>query len=120
MDADSRIHPDTFVAVDAAMRNPRVVGGSTGCTLERWSLGLRFTYVMLIGFVWLTGMDTGVVFARRTDFERLGGYDESLRVAEDVAWLWKLKRDGRSRGQKLVRLRHAKVIGSGAEVRRAR
>lgn len=112
VDADSRIHPDTFIAVDEAMRSDRVVGGSTGCTMERWSAGLAATYAFLWCFVWVTGMDTGVVFARRADFERLGGYDESLKVAEDVKWLWSLKKHGRTKRQKLVRLRHAKVIGS--------
>ncbi|MBL8245318.1 MAG: glycosyltransferase, partial [Rhodanobacteraceae bacterium] len=34
-DADSRIHPDTFVAVVAAMANPRTLGGATGVTMER-------------------------------------------------------------------------------------
>ena len=112
VDADTRIHPDTFVAVDEAMRDPRIVGGSTGATLERWSVGLTLTYAMLLPMVWLTGFDTGVVFCRRSDFETLGGYDESWKVAEDVMWLVKLRRHGRSRRQRLVRLRHAKVVAS--------
>lgn len=112
VDADTRIHPDTFVAVDEAMRDPRIVGGSTGATLERWSVGLTLTYAMLLPMVWLTGFDTGVVFSRRSDFETLGGYDESWKVAEDVMWLVKLRRHGRSRLQRLVRLRHAKVVAS--------
>lgn len=112
VDADSRIHPDTFIAIDEAIRSERIVGGSTGCTLERWSLGLTLTYAMLLPMIWLMNMDTGVVFARRADFERLGGYPEAMRVAEDVAWLMKLRRDGRTRGQRLVRLRQAKIIAS--------
>src|SRR6185503_10199525 len=32
IDADSRIHPDTFDAIDRAMRSDRIVGGATGCT----------------------------------------------------------------------------------------
>ena len=39
--------------------------------------------------VWLTGFDTGVVFCRRRDLEATGGYDESLRVAEDIRFLEK-------------------------------
>ena len=66
----------------------------------------------MLPVLWLTGIDTGVVFCRRADFERLGGYDESYRAAEDVMWLWTLKRDGASRRQRLVRLRQAKVIAS--------
>jgi glycosyltransferase involved in cell wall biosynthesis len=112
VDADSRIHRDALVAIAAAMADPRIAGGSTGATLDRWSAGLAVTYAALAALANLTGIDTGVVFVRREDFERLGGYDESLRVAEDVAWLWKLKRDGRKRGRRLVRLRNVKTFFS--------
>ena len=112
VDADSRLHPDTFTAIDQAMRSDRIVGGSTGCTLERWSPGLVATFAVMLPVLWLTTIDTGVVFCRRADFERLGGYDELYPAGEDVIWLWKLKRDGATRGQRLVRLRHAKVVAS--------
>ena len=112
VDADSRIHPETFNAIDEAMRSDRIVGGSTGCTLERWSPGLITTFAVMLPMLWLTGIDTGVVFSRREDFERLGGYDESYPAGEDVIWLWKLKRDGATRRQRLVRLRHTKVVAS--------
>ena len=112
VDADSTIHPDTFSAIDQAMRSDRIVGGSTGCTLERWSPGLVATFAVMLPLLWLTAIDTGVVFCRRADFERLGGYDESYPAGEDVMWLWKLKRDGANRRQRLVRLRHAKVVAS--------
>jgi hypothetical protein len=67
---------------------------------------------MILPLVWSTNMDTGVVFCRREDFEAVGGYDESLRVAEDVRFLWALKRLGWKRGQRLVRLRRFKAIAS--------
>ncbi len=112
VDADSRIHPDSFAAIDAALRDDRVAGGATGVTLDRWSLGIALTFACFIPMVLVTGFDTGLVFCRRQDFERLGGYDESLRAAEDVAWLWKLRRDGRSRGRRLIRLTKVKTIAS--------
>jgi len=112
LDADSVLHPNSFVAVAAAMADPRNVGGATGVTMDRWSAGIALTYVMMLPIVWLTGGDTGVVFCRRADFETLGGYDESRLVAEDVDFLWRLRRLGRSRGQRLVRLRRVKAITS--------
>lgn len=112
VDADSEIHPDTFDAIERALDNPRIVGGATGVRLERWSAGLAATYAMMLPLVLLTGMDTGVVFCRREDFVALGGYDERREIAEDVAFLWALKRLGRSRGQRLTRLRSFKAIAS--------
>lgn len=112
VDADSRVHPETFNAVDEALARPSVVGGATGVTLERWSLGLTVTYLAFLPLVILTGMDTGVVFCRRADFELIGGYDERLDFAEDVAFLWALRKLGVGRGQKLARLRQVKAVAS--------
>lgn len=112
VDADSQIHPSTFDAIDEALARNDVIGGATGVRLERWSLGIALTYLMIVPIVILTGMDTGVVFCRRSDFLTLGGYDERRELAEDVAFLWALRRLGRSRAARLVRLRHVKAIAS--------
>lgn len=111
VDADFRIHPETFSAIDAAL-DERVVGGATGVTLERWSPGIAATFGVLATLVLATGIDTGVVFCRRADFERVGGYDESRDFAEDVAFLWALKRLGWSRRQRLIRLTSVKAVAS--------
>ena len=113
LDADTvRVHPDTFAAVANAVDDPRFVGGATGCTLERWSVGLVATYAMMVPLVWATRFDTGLVFCRRADFVAVGGYPEQLRLAEDVAFLWRLRRLGKQRGQRLHRLRRFKVVAS--------
>jgi glycosyltransferase involved in cell wall biosynthesis len=112
VDADTQIHPDTFNGIERALANGRIVGGATGVTLERWSLGIALFYAMMLPFVFITGMDAGVAFCRRSDFMEIGGYDERRLVAEDVAFLWALKRLGWSRRQWLTRLRSIKAIAS--------
>lgn len=112
VDADSILHPDVFLAVVRAMDDPCTLGGSSGVRMERWSPGIALTYAAALPLVWLTGFDTGLVFWRRGDFEALGGYDETRMAAEDVDFLLRLRRLGRARGQKLVRLRGAKTITS--------
>ena len=113
VDADTvGIHPRTFDAVDEALASGRYVGGATGVTLERWSVGLATTYALMVPLVWITGVDTGVVFCRRDDFEEVGGYDERRYFAEDVAFLMALRRLGRPRRQKLARLTHVKAVAS--------
>jgi glycosyltransferase involved in cell wall biosynthesis len=111
-DADGQIHPRTFDEIDAALLSGRVVGGATGVTMERWSVGVAVTFALLVPFVWLTGFDTGVVFCRREDFETIGGYDERLRLAEDVKFLFELRRLGRKRGERLARVTSAKGVAS--------
>jgi len=112
VDADSVLHPEIFLAVASAMADPRTVGGASGVTMERWSLGIAFAFAMMLPLVWLTNFDTGLVFWRRADFRALGGYDEQRMVAEDVDFLWRLRRLGRSRKQRLIRLRGVKTITS--------
>jgi glycosyltransferase involved in cell wall biosynthesis len=112
VDADMRIHPETFNVIDDLLSSRRVVAGATGVTLERWSLGIAVTYALMVPWVWLLRMDTGVVFCRAEDFRSVGGYDERRWFGEDVQFLVDLRRLGRSRGQRLTRARHAKAISS--------
>ena len=112
IDADSRVHPATFEVVERALRSERVIAGATGVTLERWSLGLRATYLLIMPLVQAMRMDTGVVFVSRRDFEAVGGYDESRRYAEDVDFLLRLRRRGKGDGRRLTRARGAKAVTS--------
>ncbi len=111
-DADMRLHPESFNIIDAAMADPHTVGGATGMTLERWSLPLALTYAMILPMIWTLNIDAGVVFCRRADFIAIGGYNEDLRVSEDVRFLMDLRRLGKSRRQRLRRPRGAKTVGS--------
>ena len=112
VDADMRIHPDTFDAIERALQSDRIVGGATGLTLERWSLGLAVTFAVYVPWLWLTKFDSGVVFCRLRDFQATGGYDESLRAAEDIRFLLELRRVGRRQGKRLTRLTQVKAIAS--------
>ncbi|MEO6655632.1 MAG: glycosyltransferase [Pyrinomonadaceae bacterium] len=112
IDADSQLHPETFLKIQEAMSNERSIAGATGVFLERRSIGLMATYLMMLPLIWITGMDTGVVFCRREDFDAIGGYNEDLFVAEDVTFLYALKRLGKTRGQRLTRLSGVRALGS--------
>ena len=112
IDADSQVHPRTFVEIDSALSSERAVGGATGVTLERWSAGIAVAYAIMLPMVLATGMDTGVVFCGRQDFDAVGGYDENIMIAEDVAFLQALRRLGKTRGQRLLRATRAKAVAS--------
>jgi glycosyltransferase involved in cell wall biosynthesis len=112
VDADMRIHPETFNGIEDALATGKVVAGATGVRLERMSLGIALTYALFMPLVWALRMDTGVVFCRRADFESVGGYDERRFFGEDVQLFVDLRRLGRPRGQRLVRLRSFKAMAS--------
>lgn len=111
-DADMQIHPETFNAIEERMSAGKTVAGATGVAPDRWSLGLALTFAVFMPFVWLSRMDSGVVFCRREDFLAIGGYNELRSYAEDVQFLWDLRRIGKRRGEKLARLRSVKAIAS--------
>lgn len=111
-DADNQIHPDTFNAIHDALHDPTIIAGATGVHLERLSFGIAVAYAIIVPMVWATGMDSGVVFCRKKDFQAIHGYNEERLFAEDVQLLWDLIQLGKSRGQRLVRLRRYKAITS--------
>ncbi|MGD9078407.1 MAG: glycosyltransferase [Desulfobacterales bacterium] len=112
LDADNIMHPDTFNAIDRSLSSGKVIAGSSGVRMQPMSLGIAVTYALMVPLVWLTRMDTGVVFCRRDDFEAIGGYNEDLLFAEDVKLLWDLMRLGWKQGRKLTRIRSVKATYS--------
>lgn len=112
VDADMLIHDETFNAIEDSLETGKVIAGATGVRLDRWSVGIALTYALFMTMVWALRMDTGVVFCRRKDYETVGGYDERRFFAEDVQFLLDLRRLGRTRGQRLTRLRHVKALAS--------
>jgi len=67
--------PPRDVQRDRTRRSLRTAWSAAppGVRLDRMSLGIACTHVLLIPMVWVTGFDTGVVFLRRADFEAIGG-----------------------------------------------
>lgn len=112
IDADSVIHPRTFDVIENTLASGKVIAGATGVKMERLSLGIMATLACFLPVVWITGMDSGVVFCEREDFLAINGYDETRPYAEDVDLLWRLRARGKSSGRRLHRARSAKAITS--------
>ncbi|MDB6094105.1 MAG: hypothetical protein JWM32_1667 [Verrucomicrobia bacterium] len=112
IDADSILHPETFNEIEAAMRTGRCAVGASGVWMERMSMGIAVTWLMLVPITRLARVDTGVVFCRREDFATVEGYREKMMVAEDVDFMWRLKRLGKKRQARFMRLPTARAITS--------
>ncbi len=97
VDADFRIHPETFNVIEREMTTGRFVGGATGVVPERSSPAIALTIWLLLPMLWLFGLDGGVWYCRREDFHAVGGYDERQEISEDVRFLLALRRLGRGR-----------------------
>ncbi len=112
IDADSELHPETFTRIAAALDSGTVVGGATRITMDRWGAGIGVSFALLSLWSRVTGWDTGAVFCRRETFQAVGGFDEELVFAEDLAFYKALCRFGAPRGQRFVRLRGARAVTS--------
>ncbi len=121
VDADSQIDEETFNELDRVMADETVIGGTSGARFERLSTGIAATHALLALVAATVGgwrslrdlhIDTGVVFCRRCDFDRVGGYREDRLFTEDVSFLLDLRRLGRIRGQRMVRGTNAKALFS--------
>jgi len=112
VDADMRIHPQTFNVIENCLDTGNIIAGATGAKFDRMSFGIAVTYGLLVPVFWLTKIDGGVVFCRKADFELIGGYNETMNFGEDVRFLLEIRELGRKRDQKLSRPAGAKAIGS--------
>ncbi len=101
LDADTEVPAHFLVRISQAVADPAVLGGAANVVHCARSAIVRWYLVCwrLVGRA--LGMTQGAAqFCRRPIFERLGGYDESLFMGEDVDFCWRLKRLGRSLGAK--------------------
>jgi glycosyltransferase involved in cell wall biosynthesis len=112
VDADMQVHPNTFNAIATALGNQAVIGGASGIRPERLSIGIRLAWALTTANAALTGIDAGLTYCRRSDFEAIGGYDDRRLSLEDVDFLWRLKQQGARRGQRLARLQAVPAIFS--------
>ncbi|HUE88390.1 MAG TPA: glycosyltransferase [Vicinamibacterales bacterium] len=122
VDADARVHPETFNAIAEYFAVPTRVLGVSGVAPERRSTGLDVTWMILgaltalLGFGIPTSRATcvaaGVVSCRRDDWRKVGGYSERLMFAEDAHFLLALKGLGRQRGQTIGWLKDVPAVFS--------
>lgn len=112
VDADSILHPETFNEIATIMQTGKCAVGATGVWMERMSVGIALTWLMMVPMTRVARVDTGVVFCRREDFETIGGYREQMLVAEDVDFMWRMKKLGRKRRARFMRTPTARAITS--------
>lgn len=111
VDADSRVHPETFNAIDTTLTDD-VIAGATGIRMSRTSIGIALSMFVATTITRLANIDSGVLFCRRADWEAIGGFNEAKRFAEDIEFLLSLQRLGRLRGQRFARAKGVVTVTS--------
>ena len=96
VDADTLVPEETLTRIWSVLQVPTCLGGA----IEPLYLpAKRFLGVYLAAWKWvgqLLHMSQGATqFFRKQSFEQVGGYDEAIAMGEDVACLWRLRKEAR-------------------------
>jgi len=115
IDADTLVPDALFQEIAAVMKDQKCFGGAVAVDygeLERKWMRLY----LLGGKFWTTvfNMKQGPAqFCRRSVLDKLGGYDQTIFMGEDVEFYWRLSKFARSSGGYLHFIQQPKVVTSG-------
>jgi glycosyltransferase involved in cell wall biosynthesis len=112
IDADCVMNARALLGVQQLLASGAFVGGGTEVVPERASAGIRTTYALVKVMTAITGLSGGMFWCRRADFDAIGGFDETLLVAEDMDFARRLRAHGRRTGRRFTILRDAPVVAS--------
>jgi len=112
IDADAVMSPFTFREIERLLGSGRFVGGGTKVLPERWSFGIRATYAVVAVTLLLTRLGGGLFWCLRSDFEAVGGFDESMLLAEDLDFARRLRAHGQRTGRRFTTMRAAPIVVS--------
>ena len=98
LDADTIVPPDLLIRIARAMTDAACAGGAVD-TLQRPRSFLLRAYLKAWRVVGLLGgiAQGACQFCRKSVFQELSGYDETLFMGEAVDFYWRLKRMARRR-----------------------
>ena len=107
IDADTVMHPAALVEVGHLVDSVAFVGGGCSIVMERNSLGLAVTGFLGRSVMVLTRSGAVMFWCRRDDFDAVGGFDENLRIAEDLDFARRLRQHGRTTKRRFRNVRSA-------------
>ena len=113
VDADVIVPVTLLEVVHDAMSDPACVGGGVEVEYRPRRPVIRLYLRCWRQLARLTGMVQGATqFCRRSSFESVGGYDESVWIGEDVDFLWSLKKLANETSQSVRVIQTPKVLPS--------
>ncbi|MCE2458901.1 MAG: glycosyltransferase [Dehalococcoidia bacterium] len=113
VDADVIVPVTLLEVVHEVMSDPGCIGGGVDVEYRPRRLVIRLYLRCWRQLARLTGMVQGATqFCRRSAFDAVGGYDESVWIGEDVDFLWSLKKLARGTGQRVQVVRKPRVLPS--------
>ncbi len=111
IDADSVMSPNMLSEISAKLGTGKFIGGGVPIRMDRVSLGILLTGVLIFSFI-PPGLSLGMFWCHREDFEAIGGFNESLRIAEDVDFAKQLRARGRTMNKRYGTLWKTRITTS--------
>lgn len=111
-DADSRMHPESFLEILRRLEAGNCVGGGAMVLPERWSAGIVASGLAILPYLAFSGVSFGLFWFYKADFEEIGGFDERFVSVEDVDFAQRLKAHGRRTGRRWGTLMRAPLVTS--------
>lgn len=118
IDADSCMTKGSLKEIAEMLECGKYVGGGTRSKFDRISIGMLFSgaYVAVNLFPIMVknkaALSGGMFWCYKTDFEKIGGFDETLISLEDMDFAARLNKLGVSRGQKFGTLKKSYILTS--------
>jgi Glycosyltransferases, probably involved in cell wall biogenesis len=113
IDADNWITDNMLIEIDKKLMTGKYIGGGVKMKPERLSLGLIAAILAVIPIFAKYGwVSAGLFWCYRKDFEAINGFDENLRMGEDLDFGLRLKKWGRKCGKKYTTISKAHMITS--------
>ena len=115
-DADNQVTENLLLLIHDHLEDPKIAGGGTWIEPATRNLKVSFFYFVWGIYVRCSGVGVGMMHCRKADFERFGGFDESIYAAEDVQLAYDLKKIGKPRGQKFELIKTGWIITSTRKI----
>ncbi len=111
VDADNRITAGTICEIASLLGSGKYIGGGAPIRFERYSFPLRCNDLMCRISFGLTGLYSGIFWAKKETFDKIGGFVQK-KAMEDVATAGLLKKYGKKLGLKYTSLKKNYLINS--------
>lgn len=118
IDADSCMSETSFKEIKEMLSSGKYIGGGTRAKFDRMSLGIMASSAYVAAQIipimkkHKAALMGGMFWCFREDFERLGGFDETLVSLEDMDFAVRLKQLGDSCGKKYGVLKKSYIVTS--------
>lgn len=111
IDCDNRKTKGTIAEIHQLLSSGKYIGGGAPIRFERYSFPLWCNDIMCRISFGITGLYSGIFWAKKETFDAVGGFTEK-KAMEDVATAKKLKTYKKTKGQKYTVLKDNYLINS--------